>query len=52
MDRHKPLVVPQAESDSAQSTLQSSETPRLYRELQHLSKVLAYPGLKMSLGKV
>ena len=42
----------QAECDgSAQSTLQGGDTPRLYRELQQLSKVLAYPGLKMSLGR-
>ena len=42
----------EAEGDvSGQSTLQGSSTPRLYRELQQLSKVLAYPGLKMSLGR-
>ena len=42
----------QAEGDgSNQSTLTGSDTPRLYRELKQLSKVLAYPGLKMSLGR-
>ena len=42
----------QAEGEgSGQSSLNGSDTPRLYRELRQLSKVLAYPGLKMSLGR-
>ena len=49
------LVAALAEAEggdvSGQSTLQGSSTPRLYKELQQLSKVLAYPGLKMSLGR-
>ena len=40
-----------AECDSAQSTWNTSDTPRLYRELQQLSKVLAFPGLRMGLGQ-
>ena len=39
-----------AECDSAQSTCNTSDTPRLYRELQQLSKVLAFPGLRLGLG--
>ena len=41
-----------AECDSAQSTWNQADTPRLYKELQHLSKVLAFPGLRMGLGMI
>ena len=39
-----------AEESSVTSTWNTSDTPQLYRELQHLSKMLAFPGLGMGLG--
>eukprot|EP00090_Calanus_glacialis_P035889 TRINITY_DN61207_c0_g1_i1.p1 TRINITY_DN61207_c0_g1~~TRINITY_DN61207_c0_g1_i1.p1 ORF type:complete len:556 (+),score=159.93 TRINITY_DN61207_c0_g1_i1:195-1670(+) len=41
----------QAEIDSVQSTYQRPDTPRIYNELQHLGKMLVFPGLSMGLGE-
>ena len=41
----------QAEIDSVQSTFQRPGTPHIYNELQHLGRMLAFPGLSMGLGE-
>ena len=41
----------QAEIDSAQSTYQRPGTPHIYSELQHLGRMLAFPGLNIGLGE-